>query len=503
MKFATWTPTPYILRAMDCPACKFYPHQLETKSKVRIFWGWFTNDIGNVITICKAIEFCNKHELQIVDISNFANPRGSRKLGRLKDALPYLRELPFVSLENQEKRARNQPGLTIGTSSFVKEGIHSELRSKYRGRPLPFLEPLYKLESRMLDRVARKLDSKLRLIEFGEEEIWIIENGRFSYQRVILQMARQLEIKTLFYDGSSIASSNENFYLRPYTPHSRIARAEAFNKWRVRTVSKPKLETATRWFIERSKDSSANVFNVGFTDSFPKFKNEKLAVFFTSSSDEFESFWREWTTFEWSSQYESFDAIASHLKKTYRLVIRIHPNLMNKSTPDVSSEFYQALRLAIDHGVELVLPDSNISTYDLISKSDLVIVSQSTVGLEALNMGKRVVATANCFFDACEDLLLFKKTSNVKSIDSHALGKPMDPQFAREFVLFELDSDYEGKSIPVGESTFLEKLFSLSYPRNSIYFLSWCLSSTIDRLLRPLVRIFYLIQIRRSRVKFH
>jgi hypothetical protein len=267
-------------------------------------------------------------------------------------------------------------------------------------------------------------------------------------------------------------------------PHSRIARNEAFRKWREQAAASTIIDESRKWFYERVVDSSVNPFNRNFAERFPLLEGEKLAVFFTSSADEFESFWNEWTTLGWSDQYESFYAIAAHLKsRGYRLVLRLHPHLSSKSTPSVLEDFRQALRLGTDHGVELVAPGSKVSTYDLVSKADVVIVSQSTVGLEALHLGKKVIATANCFYDICEDVLLFKKISSFNEIEAHLVVQNRDPNFSVEYVTFEISKDFQRISVFVGDSTINEKLKSFFYFRNFLYFTTIFLSEFLDNLI--------------------
>jgi hypothetical protein len=361
-----------------------------------------------------------------------------------------------------------------------------------------------KVEYQLLKSVAARLQLKLQGFYDSETQVWIIENGRYSYQRVLIEAARAAKAKCLFIEGGTLVTSNDRFYFRPYTPHSRVARNEAFSHWRERGEASSAIDVSTKWFRDRTVSSNSNVFNRRFSETFPKVGNQKLAVFFTSSADEYESFWREWTLLGWESQYESFYEIAAYLKKNgFRLALRLHPILLNKSTPNVRSEFFEAIRLATDFCVELILPGSKVSSYDLISKANLVVVSQSTVGLEALQLGKKVVATANCFFEECEDVLLFEKNANFEELLTHMSSDAKDSNFSKDFVNFDFSSDFQRQSVFIGPSTLSEKLASIFYFRNFVYFSSLFLSEVLDKLFVPIVIWKRLRFLRQRRLRVH
>jgi hypothetical protein len=184
---------------MECPICTNFSHHPHVPSKVKLFWGWISDELGTIVTVAQAIESCSRHDLQIIDISEFAHPRGSRKLERIGKFFPQLGKYTITRLP---KRNKKKFAAIPKLSKFVLEGIESELQSKFRGDPLRIFRMIRNLEYKLLKGVATRLQLALQDLDNSEAQVWIIENGRYSHQRVLIQEARVVNANCLFYEGA-------------------------------------------------------------------------------------------------------------------------------------------------------------------------------------------------------------------------------------------------------------------------------------------------------------
>jgi hypothetical protein len=85
-------------------------------------------------------------------------------------------------------------------------------------------------------------------------------------------------------------------------------------------------------------------------------------------------------------------------QNTYELVIRLHPNLLNK--PPKIIKKWQSLKT--NHNSVLIQPGEKISSYDLIDDCVGVINFGSTIGIEAAYYEKPVLVMADCKYDELE-----------------------------------------------------------------------------------------------------
>ena len=87
-----------------------------------------------------------------------------------------------------------------------------------------------------------------------------------------------------------------------------------------------------------------------------------------------------------------------------KLVVRIHPNSLNKAWLDIL-KIIKACRITSSL---CLLPTANISTYTLLDNTNKVIVWKSTLGLEANAMNKSVYLIAENDYDQMIDAVRIK-----------------------------------------------------------------------------------------------
>jgi len=87
-----------------------------------------------------------------------------------------------------------------------------------------------------------------------------------------------------------------------------------------------------------------------------------------------------------------------------------------------------------------------VSTYDLISYSDVVVVENSTIGLEASAQGVPVICTNSCAYDIIADVVTVHGPEDLDKI--YNMSKTSDPRGAQRYIAF---SDTIREFIPRNE----------------------------------------------------
>jgi hypothetical protein len=124
--------------------------------------------------------------------------------------------------------------------------------------------------------------------------------------------------------------------------------------------------------------------------------NLKSLVFYTSSDDEVAGLWKD-SARPFGEQIEAINNLIEYFnkRKTHNLIIRLHPNLNNKS----KKEQKRWVNLPSSDYVKIILPGAKIDSYELMSESIGVISYGSTIGLEAAYYGKPSAVLAQCYYD--------------------------------------------------------------------------------------------------------
>ena len=219
----------------------------------------------------------------------------------------------------------------------------------------------------------------------------LLPNGRFPQQKAIAMAAREFDLEVLYYERSSDRSS---FFMQPFMTtsiserHRAMAALEAPST-EILGVVKDRLES--RLALEDSSNPFAKGWNGGFGIS----NVENAVVYFSSSQDEFWALGPEWEV-DFESQYSGLSAYLAENQEVNHLIIRMHPNTLNKSVGYALNEVREVSRLSrlFDGKVQVIAPHVPANSYSLASACRRVIVWNSTVGLESLYLGKDVTFLA-------------------------------------------------------------------------------------------------------------
>ena len=288
-----------------------------------------------------------------------------------------------------------------------------------------FIRRRITLQSQHLFSVATAL-----LDQYLPSKVYL-ENGRFAAPHAILLAARRKAIEVTF---TGVYFSNRTLYARSVRVHDRIEMQKHAMQV-TESLTRESVEETARAVLERS--NSDNPKDVGFSALWKdpwKGPNKDLALFATSSSDETDSTDLEWGSSRWKSQYHAFGAIWNAIRnRELTPVLRVHPNMLNKN-PRAASEEIRTIKKFSQENPEfhIVWPASRTSTYELLSFAKLVIVENSTVGIEASLQGTPVICTQSASYDLIADVTPVHGPEELHKIQS--MSHRADPLGAQRYV---------------------------------------------------------------------
>ena len=235
----------------------------------------------------------------------------------------------------------------------------------------------------------------------------VLFNGRMTCEHAFKQVARSKGIKMYFHER---IKPNNRFFFEDYQPHIFDKRKEEMQFMKDEVPAKVINRIGEEFF--KRKVIGEGVFELSYTknqiphtstklkDILDLNKGKRIISYFTNSDDEYQSIDGV------SSRYPSFGDQKSAVKEiadlaislNYFLIVRVHPNLKNKSAREIS-RWSELSKYIQDRGFYWVSEDDPESTYDIINRSLIVISAGSTVGAEAAFLGKKSVVITNSFYN--------------------------------------------------------------------------------------------------------
>lgn len=297
--------------------------------------------------------------------------------------------MQFSYTDVSELKALQYKGVDIGYGAFstfvsVTRNVMPSFNDYFRR----FIDELLRSEVRMIEAVTRYMEEM-------KPDLVVFMCGRHANQKPIWQMAEQKGIDYIAtekrWTKEGVDTCNFFYNSNPHDPEA------IFHKMQACWESAPadKMQVASAFFYNRRHGLYAG--DVIYTtrqeehalpDDFDVHKTN--ITIFNSSEDEYFSVSRAYDNSGiWPNQYQALKTIFDHYKHRSDLhfYLRIHPNLRG-----VNFKSHQVLYSLIYENVTILPPDSAVSSYALMEKSDKVIVFNSTMGLESAYWGKPVVA---------------------------------------------------------------------------------------------------------------
>jgi len=267
------------------------------------------------------------------------------------------------------------------------------------------------------------------LLEHQPDE-FILFNGSFAAIRPALRLAQKLNITTYVHETSDVPE-RYSFTKNAYPHDLAVIKAEIEFVYNSSPLpEEEKKQIAHIWYEERihnrikswwfdfTKNQQKGLLPKGLTS-----KTVNIAIF-NSSEGEFNTI-TEYDNLIYRNQNDGIYQILNsfHQNTDIRFFLRIHPNLAKAN--NTQKKFLQVLAHEFDN-LEIVPPESPVSTYDLISTSDIVITFNSTVGIESVYKGKPSILMGRAIYEDLGGLI--KPNSHdelVEIIQNYALHRSL------------------------------------------------------------------------------
>ena len=281
--------------------------------------------------------------------------------------------------------------------------LANEITNLTKNREVDLLSNQTLIRKLLLSYLEVYSATKIKIQNNGIEKVHIF-NGRFLHERAVWDCAKSLKIETLIFE-----TTRNRYFQRTEGFHSRTSNQKyMLAHWENSADSEEtKFEIGSKYFGElRGKN---NPFQVQQMDRVVSTKD--FFVFYSSSDDESVGFWDEWHE-PLGDQIEVIHKLQEifELQEDLNLVIRIHPNLKNKSSAAIAN--WSVIKSKSNSIV--IGPTEKVSSYELLDNCVGVISYGSTLGLEAAFSLKPSLVLADSGYDL---LGVVDKAENWKDVN--------------------------------------------------------------------------------------
>ena len=350
-----------------------------------------------------------------------------------------------------EPRPASTP-LPADVEERLQIAVQSALITYFRtDRPARSRRRISKVESALATGGRAVYNALLSYLGRTDISTLYVPNGRFPLQKMTELAARDTATPVLHFEKGETSNGT---YLKPYAPQDRLASQADVNPT-LRDLDTDEISSiADAWLARRapSQDSSnefSALWDAGLPAEIAGIENaSKVVGFFTSSQDEFVFLGPEWQLHEWADQFDAFDQLLTEFERDgYFMYLRVHPNLATKAQDCFAREREGIRTLQRKHPSLVVLwHDDSANTYGLLDHTDVVVVWDSTVGLEASARGIPVITAATSRYGLVADVreILSKEDLQARGIQPW----PVDSYKAKQFIAYlvrrdeQMDPDY-------------------------------------------------------------
>ena len=268
-------------------------------------------------------------------------------------------------------------------------GVNSTIASITRSPDEKYLSDFWrKYKINLMNSSIEIYHSLLRVLNIEAfDEIYLF-NGRFAFSAAALLAAKKSGIDYSVYDQEKNSSFRIFHNTLLHDMEANCKRAENYynenpilaNEIALEFIKKKRCgeETYEKSFTSSQKSGDLDVY----------MQNNNIKEFvsiFPSSDDEYKYLAGAWKM-KIVDQLESISTIAKN-NPLNTFLVRMHPNM--SGMPDKAKDDYYALERY--GNIFVIPPASKISSYEVLDRSDVVIVFCSTIGVGASFVGKKTL----------------------------------------------------------------------------------------------------------------
>lgn len=276
--------------------------------------------------------------------------------------------------------------------------------------PFPYKQEI-KSEIQTFLKIRNRLE-KSGILEPGV--IGYVFNGRLPLTASVISVLEDRGLEFNFYE---YAPPSYRIYLEKFRSQSRVlTQRNVFNV--LRDLSRDEIISEAKAYIsERQNNSTFNQFVTNTPIGNYRLRrnlNKRLAVIFTSSPDEIVGISDELDKSDLGSQAASIAKAVKRLEElNFEVIIRVHPNMINKSWRMYLRETLILSKLTRT----VILPLDQVNSYELIKMATIVITCGSTIGLEAVAMSKPTYLIGSSFYDLLTDIRKLESNQDIEKCD--------------------------------------------------------------------------------------
>lgn len=351
-------------------------------------------------------------------------------------------KVPFASINSLEG-LRN---LKFGTSR-IGLGVASSLISFTKNsRPDP--QEYRNLVARMIVAATKSAFWMEEMLRASPDiEAVSIFNGRFAVARTLVDVAESAG-RTVLYRERVPNQDNTRYFHCEFSPHDSHRLSQKIRReWELAVSQAPAITKAVgaSYFDEAASKAldgtdgfgpARDLKVPGSTEVAALTQDTKIVAFFSSSEDEYEA-----AGHKLESAFRSQQDACAYLQRlarelNFQLVARIHPRVASLSEQERYRWDHEVFKKSAN--VSIVPSDSRVSSYELIHLADTVIVWHSSIGSEAVHMGKQTIdLTRSVFAEAGVDITFPASRSVLKQILADPPTKPRrESSLIRGFAAF-------------------------------------------------------------------
>lgn len=368
------------------------------------------------------------------------------------------KKINYTINENSEIKSFVHRGINIGL------GCASTYISWTRDQELTLTKATKSMLSRQLSAAAMMLDELNEILDAIKPDKVYLFNGRGFINRSIVNLC---ESRGVNYTALEVGANDER--IEEYhnsLPHSISTRTKMmYELWQsadpVEKFNNSKLFFDRKRLGEVTNDKSYVSGHVrGLLPIFPKYK--EIIAIFNSSDDEVKSIGDEWS---FSAEINQFDVVESLLEKTIDddvfFILRMHPNLASVKASWVKKWD----RIKKFKNCFFVDSRSEISSYEILEKSNKVLVFGSTIGVEAVAVGKPVILYGNSFYERLDICYVAKSVEDIRVLSLSNL-QPKEKEGALMYAYFLMNSGKVEANYSGSKKNGIYFLLNLNAPVN-------------------------------------
>jgi len=265
-------------------------------------------------------------------------------------------------------------------------------------------------------------------------------NGRFAHSSIIKNFCYKKKINTFFHERSDDMS---RYYLNSRPVHDMQAwREDAIKTWKSSIIGqKKKYQIGEKWFLNRQKNKFSDGLNHRkhqLKGKIPFFKKKDRVITFFSHSDDEYAYCQELKHPIFKSQRESIIWLLKYFKnkKNVQFVLRLHPNLLNKSKSDIN--WWHNINKKYNYkNLKLIKSSSDIDTYALIKRSSLAITfCSSSTALESTFLGTPSIVVGDSQYRSTDSVHHPMNLNQLKKLINKENIKPKPKKNALKFSFY-------------------------------------------------------------------